>query len=319
MAVLSNRRQRHEKNGMKRVGLALNVLAAFAATLTIFAPAASKADRLPELNNDSFTFSTKDIPLVDVYFTNGHPYPENNITKLGVWNEERKAYDPATSTFMLSIPPVYLDTCINLSAWNELKEIPQKAYCRNVFEASFFYPTGVPFSRGRKFEDDLQENNPPTTPFFGKGYDQLKRIRDKTKFLNTHAIIALSKRDLSHWDLMQEHGGENAKNVTYRGRYEGFTEIRRYKYTYFYDNGSDGIRAVQCFDLTERSEPSQTCSTQFRVNDKLVATVSFIDFRLHGGREFLRERVRNFKKIMCPFLKCDENALSAAEVTGGIQ
>jgi hypothetical protein len=45
------------------------------------------------------------------------------------------------------------------------------------------------------------------------------------------------------------------------------------------------------------------CSYRFVVTDRLTATVKFLDFRVHGGREYANRRVAFARKVICRFLE----------------
>jgi len=93
-------------------------------------------------------------------------------------------------------------------------------------------------------------------------------------------------------------------------------EVARASKEWFFDDGSDDIRAIECYPNLPSRGNIFYCSYYFALNSKLRVELKFIDFRLNGGREFARERVRAFKKAMCPVFHCDEEALRAATIKG---
>ena len=70
-------------------------------------------------------------------------------------------------------------------------------------------------------------------------------------------------------------------------------------------HSQDGIYAVKCLTPVERSNPEVFCTAYVALNESLGAELGFIDFRLHGGRAFLRERIAAWKSHVCGALHCN--------------
>jgi hypothetical protein len=77
------------------------------------------------------------------------------------------------------------------------------------------------------------------------------------------------------------------------------------------DTGNPAVRRVGCSTDPERSHPEYYCDYEIILADDLFAQASFVDFRLHGGRRFARQRVAEIRQTLCQFFPCD-NAYTAA-------
>lgn len=75
----------------------------------------------------------------------------------------------------------------------------------------------------------------------------------------------------------------------------------------FLDPNNPAVRRIGCMLNVERSRPEHYCDYEIILADNLVAKASFVDFRLHGGRQFARERMAEIRDTLCQFLPC-ENA-----------
>lgn len=90
--------------------------------------------------------------------------------------------------------------------------------------------------------------------------------------------------------------------------------------TALFDNfKKDGVEHVSCSTADPLAKHSLIayCTYYFPLNDQLQAEVKFIDFREHGGRLFLEERIAALKKWICPIFNCNEQVLAQAQVRGG--
>jgi len=67
---------------------------------------------------------------------------------------------------------------------------------------------------------------------------------------------------------------------------------------YLGQSGVDQFALSYCF--TEL-RPEYFCRTELRIGPSLVGNVSFLDFRLHGGRTFLNDRAKKIREIVCGY------------------
>lgn len=81
----------------------------------------------------------------------------------------------------------------------------------------------------------------------------------------------------------------------YEGR-EYFSGHRQH--VYLGQRGVDEFDFISCW---ENSHPLHYCEAQVQVSDQLVAFVSFVDFRFHGGFDFANERLRVARRTICNF------------------
>jgi hypothetical protein len=67
---------------------------------------------------------------------------------------------------------------------------------------------------------------------------------------------------------------------------------------YFGEDGVDVFRRSYCYP---EATSIYFCKTEMRAGPGLTASVDFPDFRLHGGRAYLNERVHKFREIVCRY------------------
>jgi hypothetical protein len=87
------------------------------------------------------------------------------------------------------------------------------------------------------------------------------------------------------------------------GTFDGLTYLagNTRRDIYLGEDGRDEFAKVDC-SLHAEANPIYFCKTAFRVGGDLVARADFVDFRFHGGRTFLNERVRVLRQALCQFL-----------------
>jgi hypothetical protein len=91
-------------------------------------------------------------------------------------------------------------------------------------------------------------------------------------------------------------------NMTIVGVFDGLEHVRwLQRDLYFGRAGDDEFIEVSC-NVESESRADAFCETQMRIGTELVAYVSFVDFRFHGGRLFANARARAFRDAMCRFL-----------------
>jgi hypothetical protein len=153
----------------------------------------------------------------------------------------------------------------------------------------------------------------PTPEGLGKGVEAWSK-KDQIRATVQSAVVSLiSEGNDSRLNLEKLESLPGYESLP---EYEGFRHFARASKEWFFDDGSDDIRAIECFPNLPSRGNIFYCSYYFALNSKLRVELKFIDFRLNGGREFARERVRAFKKAMCPVFHCDEEALRAATIKG---
>lgn len=75
---------------------------------------------------------------------------------------------------------------------------------------------------------------------------------------------------------------------------------------YYYNMGSGSLRFVRCSRRAEETRPGEFCTYAVSMGDHFIARIQFLDFRLHGGRQYIIDRVGVFLKAMCQHFPCNE-------------
>ena len=189
--------------------------------------------------------------------------------------------------------------------------LPERSVCEQLFLA-YNYPSGTPLTgRMPKFK------NLPK-PDIGLGYvlshkKDRKSIKSAMRRATAMSILIYPARN-SRGHISWNPDAPWNKKKHEQQKYQGFRHFVRARGHSFYDNGADEILLVRCTATAKESRHNFYCNTYVPINKNLYAKLTFLDFRLNGGRAFLRQRVRNFKKHFCGYLKCDEKALQAAKI-----
>lgn len=176
------------------------------------------------------------------------------------------------------------------------------------------YPDGYPYTVMLENWDKLKPD--PTLKGMGKGVESWSK-KDQIRATVQSAVVSLvSEGNDSRLNLEKLESLPGYKPLP---EYEGFRHFARASKEWFFDDGSDDIRAIECYPNPPSGGNIFYCSYYFALNSKLRVELEFIDFRQNGGREFVRERVRAFKNVMCPVFHCDEGALRAAKIEGKVE
>ena len=69
----------------------------------------------------------------------------------------------------------------------------------------------------------------------------------------------------------------------------------------YYSVKEDSFSRIEC---NISNKPRSYCTYYMEIAGQFLIDAHFIDFRFHGGREFANERVRAFKRALCPYLGC---------------
>jgi hypothetical protein len=201
----------------------------------------------------------------------------------------------------------------------KVENLPDELYC-GAIGLTFNYDDGISWDNVRPTRRDELES---LLADKSKHSLILGRITSKTHWsdLDRYKIIRAEieiLRDQKHKDAYFSPKMVVGKKTR---EYEGFEEYLATPTDgmpqYFDVNALDGIQRVDCVSNPAQTNAVYFCHARLLLNPLIIAKVGFIDFRHHGGRLFLQERVRAFKKIVCPIIKCDTAALREAEVVGG--
>ena len=290
------------------------------AALLLLNMGAAKADCLPSSGCYRWQYNSTDKTPITLNLVRQFRY--DRLIEKTWWGGWRKAPDAeqqiaAATVLRTKIPRAYITYCgpyssRALNPYFKVSQIPDNAVCDAV-RLSYIYPTGEPLTTfGR-----IDENEPlPVTKFFGSGYNEINDTSRKLRYLRMTAYIVRFKQSANRFKMWSPD--DIASHSVRRKDYQGFNQFESKVgiSVYFFDNSEDGIRKVRCIEQYGKIIPYYFCSVEFSINENIYVDLDLIDFRKHGGREFLRERVRNFKSHMCSILQCNEQALRAATIAG---
>ena len=253
-------------------------------------------------------------------------YTLNMAASVGVDKSDASKVAHSEIILKTEIPKKLLSVCFpyarngDASGLFRVKRLPDEVFCNKI---SFVinYATGEEWTGSEMLKRDnlekfLRERPKPDPLIFGNVPADETNVDFERYFEMGADVYVWVSSKLG--ETISKMIGVQPKNRI--GEFEGFRVYREgtSSWTDYVDIGAaDGIQHVLCVNPPERMTPRAFCRAKIVINDRLVAEVNFIDFRLHGGRAFLQERVRAFKKHMCPILKCNDAALSAAKVVGG--
>ncbi len=91
------------------------------------------------------------------------------------------------------------------------------------------------------------------------------------------------------------------KHNTRIGVYDGLEHFRDVTSDIFLGKSeTGGLIRVSC-SLEARAKPNHLCTVRMRLGENLSVNAMFLDFRFHGGREYLNERTRIVRESVCRF------------------
>lgn len=294
---------------------------ALVATVAIVtATLSAKADDIPGIGSGPYYYFSTDLNPVEVSFAR-------------LWYDESGKYrvgriDPVTEEFIAGapvqtviLPRAYINAFEPYTRNRRSQERPEliveelpDRIAGDHLRLSMTYPDGQPYSlaveRWRK-----RAPIPLTGPAKGIGVDDW-RDRGRLRALLIIAHVWVSDIvDARQFVVLDPKRSVAARRKV--GTYEGFEQYKGLGIgNNYYDSSDDEIRLVQCGRPIDRTRPSFFCRYWVPLNSRLLVELAFLDFRVHGGREFARERIRVFKETMCPVFNCDERAVKAAQVGG---
>lgn len=270
-----------------------------------------QADEIPGFGGAPFYYYSTDTRPVEVVFAQIRYNNETQTYKFG-------HTDPATGKFLegvpiavATLPRAYINRLSPYTSESDVSHedfsqeiLPDKIVGNNLM-MTMTYPDGLPYST---VYDTWPVHRPSAETGLVNGEYALRKKRDEIRSLILRVNIRANPQGGS-----RESGLFEPKALEFLGTFQGF---RKYKYKIgsfeiYLANDADEIRRIQC---SRGGTALQFCEYQVPLNPHLTAVLNFVDFRLHGGRAFARQRIRAFKRIMCPVFKCDQRALRAAEI-----
>jgi hypothetical protein len=281
------------------------------------------AENVPGSFNAPWAYYSTDMNPVEISFASFFYDSVNNKNITGHLDPVTKNFVEGSPIATAVIPRAYITAFQPYSSNRtpipgfQFDTLPDKIIGHDL-TITMTYPKGLPYSI--VYEAWPEHKPDMSLPGLGLGASKLTDKKQQMRVLFIQARIFAMAFDDARTSLLFDPKFNIGAGKRIEDR-EGFQDYLQPPSSWesYFDNGADEIRQVDCIATTERALPDHFCSYSFPLNSKLVAKLDFIDFRLNGGREFARDRIRAFKKVMCPVFHCDEKALRAAEVKGGTQ
>jgi hypothetical protein len=263
-----------------------------------------------------------DSHYIESYLSNANIFASQEVTPVTI--NFVSMDKPREVLMQVALPRAYVVSfdpyqTVGSSPDHTVQKLPDILYGDGPLTLLYLHGPGTPLVTVASREIDKITG--PEDSSFGKNY-AVQPGSMKLRYLTGIAQLHFySDQQVSRGDrkLRQTYPCVDTVLCSYRrgdeiGSYEGFKVYKPKpgSYHYYVDNGPDEIREIQCSGTLAQSRPQFYCYYRFPLNDHLFAELEFIDFRLHGGREFARQRIRAFKDKFCSYLHCDDRALAAA-------
>lgn len=283
----------------------------------LFFPVLSRADSIPGKGSFPFFYYSTDMRPVTVDFAFWE-YDKARRKWFSGTFVPQKGVREGPPEISVTIPRAYLTLATPYSQKaksniHKFAVLPDRIISPEI-HIDLTYPDGYPYSVMLGNWDELKPDL--TLKGLGKGVEAWSK-NDQIRATVQSAVVSLvAEGNDSRLNLGKLESLPGYKPLP---EYEGFRHFARASKEWFFDDGPDDIRAIECYPNPPSGGKIFYCSYYFALNLKLRVELKFIDFRLNGGREFVRERVRAFKKTMCPVFHCDEEALRAAEIKGKVK
>ncbi len=252
-----------------------------AITSAIFALPAF-ADYVRGFGSSSNYFSSSDMTLVEVTFT---AFDKSGRQPLAPVNNE--------NSVSVKLPRAYIHWPAGVYRSTKNRPLPDRITIPWLIML-FAHPNGEAYkifakdSRNKSVEVKgkkislLRYNTMKTLiRFDNRGHDRLVR-----------SIIIPEKRPSN---LFRNFAGidEGFRVYTY---FDSFVS--------FYGSITDPFQVAECSKPRELSHIGWWCKYTIILNEYFVAELSFVDFRLHGGRKFATERISAWRNIVCKYIRC---------------
>jgi hypothetical protein len=285
----------------------------------ISAASSALADSIPGFLDGPYAYYSTDMNPVEVSFASIKSDDTTGTYKTGHLDSVTKEFVQGAPMTTAILPRAFINAFVPYSSkktWHrdfQVRVLPSKIVGNNLIMA-MTYPDSLPYSvvyeTWPKYKPDL------SLPGMGQGvikWDDHKAL--------TRAMLVTAKLSATPFGNAREFGclqPMRCGGKLFVGDYQGFKHYRDPDGMgtghYYFDNGSDDIRAIKCFGTFNDTPPGHFCTYSLAMNPSIFAELTFLDFRMHGGRPFVRDRIRVFKKFACPIFQCDEKALKAAEI-----
>ena len=239
---------------------------------------------------------------------------------IGHLHPKTKDFVESGPTRTIRIPRAYINSALPYTKkyeWGNPAaghgQLPDKLFA-NSLTLYLSYPDGIPHTI---FTANWRRQKPDMTqPLIGST-DLTKSDADQKRLLQIKARIRPSPNGQAHRTGFRRSGHypgsqfDKGLEGNFR-RYESSGRVNLYD-----DQGTHDVFQISC-NMIERSRPLHFCDYTLALNSHIRVVLTFVDYRFHGGLPFVRDRVRVFKKAMCPIFECDiaDPALRGAAFIG---
>jgi len=285
------------------------VVAVFVAAFT-YAIAPSSATQLP------FQYRSKDMSQIEVNLGVVRLDKSGRKLLIGHLDPKTKDFVESGPTRTIKIPRAYINSALPYTRkfiWGNPAAghnyLPDKLFA-NSLRLLLSYPDGIPYTILSRQMPDMTQPLTGNTKFATSAHDQ-KRL------LQIHAAIRVLPNGLAHKTGYRSSGHYPGSRFD-KGVVGNFRRYVSSGKEYLYDDqAKQDVFRISC-GLNEKSRPLKFCEYSLALNANISVVLTFVDYRFHGGIPFVRERVRVFKKVMCPIFECDvaDPALRGAAFIG---
>jgi hypothetical protein len=280
----------------------------------VFTFAPSHATQLP------FQYRSTDMSEIEVNLGVVRLDETGKKLLIGHLDPKTREFVESRPTRTIRIPRAYIHSALPYTKkyeWGNPAaghgQLPDKLFA-NSLTLYLSYPNGIPHTI---FSANWDRQKPDMTqPLIGNT-DLAKSDADQRRLLQIKARIRPMPNGLAHRTGFR-HSGHYPGSQFDKGveghfrRYESSGRVNLYD-----DQAKHDVVQVSC-PLIEKSQPLYFCDYTIALNSHIRVKLTFVDYRFHGGLPFVRERVRVFKKAMCPIFDCDvaDPALRGAAFIG---
>jgi|GEM_PF-3216176 len=110
------------------------------------------------------------------------------------------------------------------------------------------------------------------------------------------------------------HQAGIAMHERQRDRYQGLIHYKFISNDIYVGDESDDFESISCFG---QLNPIYFCTYTIEISSDIVASASFLDFRLHGGRAYANKRANFLREVVCRFTdECKKSSVRLSRFIG---
>jgi hypothetical protein len=244
----------------------------------LFLPVSSKADSIPGKGSVPFFYYSTDMSPVTVDFAYWE-YDKARQKWLSGTFVPHKGVREGPPEISVTIPRAYLTLATPYSQKarsniHKFAVLPDRITSPEI-HVDLTYPDGHPYTVMLGNWDKLKPD--PTPEGLGKGVEAWSK-KDQIRATVQSAVVSLiSEGNDSRLNLEKLESLPGYESLP---EYEGFRHFARASKEWFFDDGSDDIRAIECYPNLPSRGNIFYCSYYFALNSKLRVELKSIDFRL---------------------------------------